>query len=114
MWDDWNDYMNRTDANPSYYDFSDIQVIVFGIQKDGHWSHDHVNPMYLEPEIPKKEDGNKESEAHIKALKALSEYFREKTEESSERAVIASRNYADSCLKYRSVYEVENIKELLF
>lgn len=70
--------------------------------------------MYLEPEIPKKEDGNKESEAHIKALKALSEYFREKTEESSERAVIASRNYADSCLKDRSVYEVEDIKELLF
>ena len=112
--DDWNDYMNRTDADPSYYDFSDIQVIVFGIQKDGHWSHDHVNPMYLELELPKKEDGNKESEAHIKALKALSEYFKKNTKESSEKAIIASRDYADSCLKHSSVYEVDDIKKLLF
>lgn len=37
--DSWNDYMERTDENPEYYDYSDIQKVVFVLQEDGHWMH---------------------------------------------------------------------------
>lgn len=114
----WIDYMNQTDRNPSYYDFSDIQSVVFDIEKDGHWSHDHANPIYLEPEIPKAEEKNEENEAYKKALCALSNYFKSETKEASDKALEASRNYADKSAGYfnwgKIVYGADHIEKLLF
>ena len=110
--------MNQTDRNPSYYDFSDIQSVVFDIEKDGHWSHDHANPIYLEPEIPKAEEKNEENEAYKKALCALSNYFKSETKEASDKALEASRNYADKSAGYfnwgKIVYGADHIEKLLF
>lgn len=116
--DGWNDYMERTDSNPSYYDFSDIQIVVFVLQEDGYWSHVHVNPMYLEPGMPEVEEGNKKQETYRAALAALSDYFKNGTKEANEKAMKASRDYADVCSgpvnRSRIVYESDDVEELLF
>lgn len=114
--DVWNEYME--DANPSYYDYSDIQTIVFVINKDGHWSHVHVNPLYLEPGLPKVEEGNKKEKAYRDALIALSSYFQNKAKEDNEKAIKASRTYAEESAVYKNwsriVYETDDIEKLLF
>lgn len=110
----WNDYMERTDGNPEYYDFSDIQKVVFVLQEDGHWWHEHINPMYLEP-ISEMEDVRTEKDKlHLEALWALGAYFKEETEENNIKALDACRKYAVECAKNgRCVYTAKSIDDLL-
>lgn len=114
----WNSYMKKTDANPLYYDYSDIQTIAYAPCDNGHWAHMHVNPMYLEPALPEVEEGDKKEEAYRTALVALSEFFKNETKENNEKAIKASRDYADACADFinwsRLVYETEDVKKLLF
>ena len=116
--DSWNEYMTKTDENPFGFDYSDIQTIVFVLKDDGHWSHVHVNPMYLEPGLLEVKDGDKKAEAYRDALTALSSYFRNKTGENNEKAIMASRAYADECagaLNWaRMVYEADDIEKILW
>lgn len=112
---DWEDYMRQTEKNPSACDFGDIQTIVCVLRYDGVWSHQHINPMYLEPDLP-------EDSIHAVALKALSAFFKEKSKENDECALLASRKYAeqieskqkkrrDSFLNF--VYKAESIDDIL-
>lgn len=112
--DSWNDYMERTDENPEYYDYSDIQKVVFVLQEDGHWRHEHINPMYIEP-ISEMEDGRTEKDKlRLEALLALGDYFKEETEENSIKSLDACRKYAVECSKNgRCVYTAKSIDELL-
>ncbi len=95
----WQEYMGR-----SYYrDFSDIQVEVVFLTPQGCWSHEHINPIYLEPAKYVCESGNKKSQAFGRALESLSEYLikYEKGEETSDydrQALTAAREYRDICL----------------
>ena len=113
----WDEYMTQTDADPEYYDFSDIQIIAFVLKEDGHWSHVHVNPLYLEPELPDVEAGDKKETAHRNALIALSSYLQNGTKTDNENAIKASRMYAEECACYKNwsriVYEADDIEEML-
>lgn len=110
----WNEYMERTDGNSEYYDYSDIQKVVFVLQEDGHWRHEHINPMYIEP-ISEMEDGRTEKDKlRLEALFALGDYFKEETEENNIKALDACRKYAVECSKNsRCVYTAKSIDDLL-
>lgn len=49
---DWNRYLNRIEEKNWYVDFSDIQMICYKLTESGIWSHEHINPLYLEVEFP--------------------------------------------------------------
>lgn len=107
----WDDYMKKTDEDPPFYDFSDIQTIILQIKADGHWSHGHINPMYLEPGIPEAKEGNQKAQAHVEALWTLSAYLKNNSEENDKRVLKASRKYADACIdEYsKSAYQVDYV-----
>lgn len=97
----WTEYMEIADAS-SFLDYTDIQVVVYEINENGHWFHTHVNPLYLEPELPEVEDGNKKEEAYKDAIIALSIYFQNETKENLRNAKKASGVYADMCAAHES------------
>lgn len=113
---EWNEYMNRVGKNVRFYDFSDIQTMVYVPRNDGNWSHEHVNPLFLEDEMPEVEEGYLNSEAYKEALCALGEYLKNPTMENNHKALNASRHYAeangDSGDPSR-IYGVYNIKDVM-
>lgn len=69
---DWRLYMEQADED--YYDFSDIQMVVYELRDDGTLSHLHVNPLYLEP-LLEIQDKNAKGEIEIKTLWATGKHF---------------------------------------
>lgn len=96
----WQKYMDRS----FYRDYSDIQVEVVFLTPQGCWSHEHINPIYLEPDHYLIESGNARSHAMARAMEFLSEYLMMfekggKTAAYDKRALTAAQEYRDMCLK---------------
>lgn len=96
----WQKYMDRS----FYRDYSDIQVEVVFLTQQGCWSHEHINPIYLEPDHYQIESGNAKSHAMARAMEFLSEYLimfekGEKTSDYDKWTLTAAREYRDICLK---------------
>lgn len=114
--EEWNNYMNMTINNPDCYDFSDIQTTVYILNNDGTWSHGHINPLFLEAEIPEVEEEYINSKAYMEALCALGELLKNPTAENNYKALEASRHYAeiygykkiDCVIDYQSQEETES------
>lgn len=110
----WDEYMERTDMNPLYYDYSDIQTVVYSLNEDGSWTHEHINPMYLEPSLPELEKDNEKSAAYINALTALGEFIKTDSKDKNEEALMASRKYAEICRRNkRNVFDVDDIEKVM-
>jgi hypothetical protein len=75
------------------------------------WQHVHVNPLYLEKEIPKVEEGYINSQAYYDAMCAMSEYIKNPTKENNLNALRATKAYAEVCgsSKCMGEYDVENL-----
>lgn len=110
---DWDQYMKKTINDSRGYDFSDIQTIVYLLDNDGTWIHEHVNPLFLEQEIPKVEEGYINSEAYKEALCALGEYIKNPNEENNHNALITSRNYAKTWGNESKTWGICNIEDLM-
>jgi hypothetical protein len=112
---EWNKYMEKMvhiSKTTETADFSDIQAVVLLLDTDGMWWHAHVNPLYLEKEIPKVEDGYINSQAYYDAMCAMSEYIKNPTKENNQNALRATKAYAEVCgnsYKCRGEYDVENL-----
>lgn len=95
----WQKYMDRS----FYRDYSDIQVEVVFLTPQGCWRHEHINPIYLEPDHYLIESGNAKSHAMGCAMERLSEYLikyekGEETDSYDKRVLTAAREYRDICL----------------
>lgn len=113
----WNQYMRRTENNEHCYDFSDIQTIVYVLRNDGSWSHEHVNPLFLEVELPEVEEGYLNSAVYVEALCALGEYLKNSTIENNHKALKASRHYAEvngDAGDPSRVYTADNIEDIMY
>lgn len=111
--EEWNQYMKKSMIDSNGYDFSDIQTIVYRLDNDGTWIHEHVNPLFLEPEIPKVEEGYINSEAYKEALGALGEYIKNPNEENNHKALIATRNYAKTWGNESKTWGIYDIEDLI-
>jgi hypothetical protein len=112
--DEWNKYMEKMahiNKTGEALDFSDIQAAVWLLNTDGIWLHEHVNPLYLEKEIPKVEEGYINSQAYYDAMCAMSEYIKNPTKENNQNALRATKAYAEVCgsSKCMGEYDVENL-----
>lgn len=46
--EEWNIYLQSAEEKQWYMDYSDIMVTIKTVTEEGIWTHEHVNPMYLE------------------------------------------------------------------
>jgi hypothetical protein len=111
--DEWNKYMEKMARinKTGGVDFSDIQIVVWTLGTDGIWRHRHVNPLYLEKEIPEIKEEYINSQAYYDAMCAMSEYIKNPTKENNQNALRATKVYAEVCgsEKCRGEYDVENL-----
>ena len=70
--DGWKEYMERIEKRGMYVDFSDIQVEVVFLTSQGLWSHEHINPIYLELDRYFSEEDSEEARAKGKAMEYYS------------------------------------------
>ena len=111
--EEWNQYMKSAIKDSQGYDFSDIQTVVYLLNNDGTWIHEHVNPLFLEAEMPEVEEGYINSEAYKEAICALGEYLKNPNEENNHKALMASRNYAKAWGDESETWGVYNIEDLM-
>ena len=119
----WEAYLKKIEEKNLYVDFSDIAVTVYKLTESGIWSHEHINPLYLEIETPSfnREDGK--SIAFSRATEALSDYFTEKYYKNKENAdgtyaVKFAKEYAEICKREehweKVVSEAKTVEDILW
>lgn len=111
--DEWNKYTEKMARinKVGGVDFSDIQIVVWKLGMDGIWRHEHVNPLYLEKEVPEVEEGYINSQSYYDAMCAMSEYIKNPTKENNQNALRATEAYARVCgsFKCMGTNDVENL-----
>lgn len=109
----WRNFLHKVSQNGFYLDYSDVQVEVVNLTPRGLWVHDHINPIYLEPEPYECEDDSRQSKAKARAMEYFSEYWFKKSENSNnlkfyeKRVIESSREYRDICLEEQVRQEYE-------
>ena len=99
---DWNRYLNRIEEKNWYVDFSDIQMICYKLTESGIWSHEHINPLYLEVEFPTYIEDDPKRQALRYATEALGAYLSHKSngkEFCPDLVLKYARKYAEVCRK---------------
>lgn len=97
---DWNRYLNRIEEKNWYVDFSDIQTICYKLTESGIWSHEHINPLYLEVEFPTYIEDNPKRQALRYAMEALGDYLSHKSngkEFCPDLVLKYARKYVEVC-----------------
>ena len=101
----WDKYMLRIVEKNLYVDYSDIQVVVEFLTENGYWSHEHINPIFLEVERPSFDHDDKKSLAYRDAFNLFSEYWTDycgaigDNKELKKKAIEAAKRYRDVCIE---------------
>lgn len=120
---EWDVYLQCIEANGWYVDYSDIQVIVYELTETGHWSHIHINPLYLDYEFPPYIEGDEVRNALRRATEAFGDYLHYmdcgKTKcADGEMVLRTAREYAETVRKqdcwYRRVQEAKKVEDIMF
>ena len=97
---DWNRYLERIEEKNWYVDFSDIQMICYKLTESGIWSHEHINPLYLEVEFPTYIEEDPKRQALRYVTEALGDYLSHKSngkEFCPDLVLKYARKYAEVC-----------------
>ena len=97
---DWNRYLERIEEKNWYVDFSDIQMICYKLTESGIWSHEHINPLYLEVEFPTYIEDDPKRQALRYVTEALGDYLSHKSngkEFCPDLVLKYARKYAEVC-----------------
>lgn len=100
--EDWKRYLERIEEKNWYVDFSDIQVICYELTESGIWSHEHINPLYLEVEFPTYIEEDLKRQTLRCAMEALGDYLSHKSkgkEFCPDLVLKYTRKYAEVCRK---------------
>ncbi len=120
---EWDEYLQRIEENGWYVDYSDIQVIVYELTETGHWSHMHINPLYLDYEFPPYIEGDEVRSSLRRAMGAFGDYLHYmdcgKTKYADGEMVLKyAREYAETVRKkdcwYRRVQEAKKPEDMMF
>lgn len=98
--EDWNRYLQRIEENQWYVNFSDDQVICSRLTESGIWSHEHINPLYLDVEFPPYIEDDSKRQALRYAMEAMGDYLSHKSMGKIfclELVLKYAREYADVC-----------------
>ena len=103
--EDWNRYLERIEEKKWYVDFSDTQMMCYGLTESGIWSHEHINPLYLEVEFPTYIEDDPKRQALRYAMEAMGDYLSHKSngkEFCPDLVLKYARKYAEVCRKKSS------------
>ena len=109
--EEWNDYLKRVEDNKLYVDYSDIQVMVVFLTEQGMWSHEHINPIYLETVSVPYESDNPKFDAKRRAIELFIEYHsakmenRDNLDDYAKKVIETAREYRDICLEEQAKKE---------
>jgi len=95
---EWENFLKK----PCFKDFSDIAVTVVYLTEQGIWSHEHINPLYLDFEArPSYSSYDQKGQAYISAMMALTLYYQsdDNKEHNAEVAINTAKRYRDVCLE---------------
>lgn len=95
---EWQEFLR----SPHFKDFADIAVTVVYLTEQGLWSHEHVNPLYLDFETrPAYSSFDQKGQTYIAAMTAFSTYCQsgDDKEHNAEVAICAAKRYRDLCLE---------------
>ena len=101
--------MHDIEKRQLYVDFSDVQVEIYFLSDYGRWTHNHINPLYLEIGVKPENVTDEREKAYVRAMEAFSEYWRysitdakteDKTAALEKAAVQTEKAYRDVCRKY--------------
>jgi len=96
VWESLFDSLEKRNVPLDYYD---IQTPVFFLTEQGFWSHEHINPMYLELECYKA-NGERKSEAFRCATEAFLHYLNNPQDNiSAAKAICYAKEYRDICME---------------
>ena len=100
---EWNKFLEMS----VYKDFSDITVTVVYLTKQGLWSHQHINPCYLDFNVlPPFDLEDKRAMAYNAALMALSEYYLSDDRDfNTSLALLTAKDYRDICIEHDAELE---------
>ena len=73
--EDWEQHLQDIKDGKWDVDFQDIQVMVYQLTQTGIWSHEHINPMYLEIEFPPHIPDDETRSAFQRAMEAFGDYL---------------------------------------
>ena len=73
--EEWDNYLKRIEEENLYVDYSDVQVSMYELTEHGYWSHQHINPLYLDIELPPYIPNNEERNSLRRAMEALGDYL---------------------------------------
>ena len=103
--DEWNKFLKKIDKG-LYVDYFDMSITVLSLTKRGYWSHDHINPIELEIEVPR------ENLLQSCAFEALSDYFNNVG--SDEIVLKYCREYANQFKKDNLLDQANKVEDIIF
>lgn len=115
--EEWDKYLQKIENRKLCVDYSDVQVVVYRLTENGYWSHEHINPMHLDIEIPPYIQGDEKRNALRHAMKAFGDYLSHKDrgiEFCPEFVLKYAREYATVCQEknhWDKIVEEANIPE---
>jgi len=106
----WEKYLSSLSG--SGWEFDDIQVTVRYLTEDGIWTHEHINPLYLEPELPVFTECDRVGSAWMAAADTLIKYLNEMTADNAAAVVDTAKKYAEECRKQK-IADINRIEDIL-
>ena len=82
--------------------------------QSGCWSHNHMNPLYLQLEEPEHIPGDEENQTFISAMKAFGNYLQSEDEEKvmkGQAVIQTAREYAE--IKRCKEWQTRNLNEAM-
>lgn len=113
----WNKFLDRVNKG-LYADFSDTALTVYFLTEKGYWSHQHINPIYLEVEMPEMNLSDEKQIAFCRAIDAMSDYMDGHNDRFQEELVLrTTKEYASICeslsLAERKAKNAKSINDIL-
>lgn len=106
----WGNYLHDIEKRQFYVDFSDVQVTVYFLTRQGVWAHERINPLYLEiGERPPLCGGDERQRAYVRAMDAFGDYWyyrsrgtrtKEAVADLEKTAIRTAAAYRDACLEH--------------
>lgn len=106
--EEWDNYLKRIEEENLYVDYSDVQVSVYELTEHGYWSHQHINPLYLDIEFPPYIPNNEERNSLRRAMEALGDYlhFNSIGRKMENNLVIKyEKEYAEYCRRKKQCHQ---------
>ena len=88
--------------------------MVYELTESGCWSHNHMNPLYLQLEEPEAIPEDEENQAWISAMKAFGNYLQSEGEEKmmkGQTVIQTARKYAE--IKQRKNWRTNSIDKAM-